>query len=101
MQCVRLWHFWYTERAMSTAEFLDRYFEPVTAALSPQAAQAMLSLKPDGAAVARVAELGRKANDGLLTEDEKDEYRAYIDAGDLISILKAKARGALAKQVAS
>lgn len=81
---------------METApDFLDRYFEPVAAALTPQSAQALVDLKPDPAAMARVAELGQKANEGLLTDEELEEYRAYVEAGDLISVLKAKARRVL------
>jgi hypothetical protein len=83
---------------MSTAEFFDRYFDPVAAALSPQAAQTLLALKPDDAIVARVAELGRKSNSGELTDEEREEYRTYVDAGDMIAILKAKARQTLAAQ---
>jgi hypothetical protein len=81
---------------MSTGEFLDRYFDPVVAALTPQAARALLQLKPDAATAARVAELGRKSNEGTLTDGEREEYRLYVEAGDLIAILKAKARRATA-----
>jgi hypothetical protein len=81
---------------MSSAEFLDRYFDPVVAALTPQAARALLQLKPDAAATSRVAELGRKSNEGTLTDEEREEYRLYVEAGDLIAILKAKARRVMA-----
>lgn len=80
---------------MTTTDFLDRYCEPVTAALTPQVAQAIVELRPDPKIVTRVEELGRKSNDGTLTEEERDEYRRYVDAGDLVSVLKAKARRVL------
>jgi hypothetical protein len=86
---------------MSTADFLDRYFEPVASALTPQAARALVDLKPDPMALARVAELGRKANDGTLTDEEREEYRQLVDAGDLIAIFKAKARRVIAEQSSS
>jgi hypothetical protein len=83
---------------MSTADFLHRYLEPVAMALTPQSARAILAINPTEADVARIAALGQKANDGSLSDEERDEYRTYVDAGDLISILKAKARLTLAGQ---
>lgn len=83
---------------MSTADFLHRYLEPVALALTPQSARAILAIKPTEADVQRIEALGQKASDGSLSEDERDEYRTYVDAGDLISILKAKARLTLASQ---
>jgi hypothetical protein len=86
---------------MSTADFLDRYFEPVVAMLTPQAARAIVDLKPDAASAERVAELGRKSNEGTLTDEEREEYRLYVDAGDLIAVLKAKARRVIAAKPAT
>lgn len=86
---------------MITADFLNRYFDPVAAALTPQAARALVDAKPDDATATRVAELGRKSNAGTLSEEEREEYRLYVDAGDLIAILKAKARRVIADQPAS
>lgn len=83
---------------MSTADFLHRYLEPVAMALTPQSARAILAIRPTEADVERIALLGQKANEGSLSEEERDEYRTYVDAGDLISILKAKARLTLAGQ---
>lgn len=83
---------------MATAEnYLDRYLDPVTDALTPQVAQRILDLRPESEVVARVDELGQKSNAGTLTEDESSEYRALADAGTLIALLKAKARRALAR----
>jgi hypothetical protein len=83
---------------MSTSDFLHRYLEPVALALTPQSARAILAVKPMPTDVARIEELGRKANEGILSDEERDEYRAYVDAGDMIAILKAKARLTLAHQ---
>ncbi len=86
---------------MVTLDLFDRYLEPVAAALTPQSARALVEAKPDEAATARVAELGLKSNAGTLTDEERDEYRLLIDAGDLIAILKAKARRLIADHPAS
>jgi len=36
--------------------------------------------------------LAERANEGLLSDDERAEYEAFINAADFISILKLKAR---------
>ena len=86
---------------MVTTDFFDRYLEPVAAAMTPQSARAVVEMKPDEAVAARVAELGRKSNDGTLSDEEREEYRLFVDAGDLIAILKAKARRVIADSAAS
>ncbi len=88
---------WYTETIMSTSDFLHRYLEPVALALTPQSARAILDVQPTPVDVARIEELGRKANDGALSDEERDEYRTFVDAGDMIALLKAKARLTLAQ----
>jgi hypothetical protein len=83
---------------MGVAErVLDRYLDPLTDALSPQVAQKILELRPNPEDVARVAELGQKADAGTLTDAERDEYRTLADVGTLVALLKAKARRALAR----
>ncbi len=39
--------------------------------------------------------LAERANEGLLTDEERDEYEAFINASDLIAILQLKAMRAL------
>jgi len=84
---------------MATAEnFLDRYLDPVTQALSPDVARTILDLAPDDEIQARVLELGEKANAGTLSASEQDEYHALADAGTLVALIKAKARRFLAER---
>ena len=40
----------------------------------------------------RIDSLAERANNGVLSEEERAEYEAFINAGDFISILKLKAR---------
>lgn len=54
--------------------------------------EAILSIQPPPESIARVAELGRKADDGTLTADEYREYESFVEIGDLLATLKAKAR---------
>ena len=57
-----------------------------------KAAQQILNLQPLPEVQARIAELGRKANEGLLTNDERVEYRNYVELGDLMTSLKLRAK---------
>lgn len=78
---------------MSTvASILDYYLEPLASMINREMAEAIVNRKPDPQLVARITDLGQKAEQGTLTDIERDEYRDLIDAGDLISLLKSKAR---------
>jgi len=74
---------------------LDRMLEPV---MTEEFARYLVGLRADSATQARVDELADKANEGLLSRDERDEYEAYITANDIIAILQAHARRALRRR---
>ena len=61
-------------------------------------AQELASLRAKPEEQARIDELAGKANEGVLTDEERTEYAAYIDAFDILGILQTKARSVLAKQ---
>jgi hypothetical protein len=83
---------------MSTiSSILDHYLEPVIPMFTREMAAAVVNQKPDPELVARVVELGRKSDEGTLTDEERAEYRTLVDAGDVISLLKSKARQFLAE----
>jgi len=50
-----------------------------------------LELGTDPLVQARVDLLAERANEGLLTPEERAEYETYINADDFIAILKMKA----------
>jgi hypothetical protein len=77
---------------MSTASYLNRFLEPVTDAFTLETARTFAELQADDDLQAHVDDLARKANDGTITPNEDAEYRAIIDAADLIAILQLKAR---------
>jgi hypothetical protein len=74
--------------------------DPLTEAFTPKLASALLELRADSELEARIGELCRKANDGTLTPGEDAEYKDFVEAVDLISIMQAKARRFLARQCA-
>jgi hypothetical protein len=83
---------------MATAtDLLSTYLDPIAEELTPGQARKILSVKPTDQLVARVQELGDKANAGILSEQERAEYAYYVDVGDAIGLLKAKARNLLSK----
>jgi hypothetical protein len=59
-----------------------------------------LEIRADSELEVHIGELRRKANDGTLTPAEDADYKDFVEALDLISIMQAKARRFLAKQCA-
>lgn len=79
---------------------LDRLLDPLSRCLTSESARAVVALRADAAAQARIAELAEKCNEGVLTPVERREYEVYVQVGDVISILQAKARLLLRQQTA-
>lgn len=80
---------------------LDEILDPVARAFSRDVAEALIKIRPGGAAEKRIAELAEKCNEGQLTRSERAEYESYVKTIDLVSVLQAKARAWLAQQGAS
>ncbi|MEX0727656.1 MAG: hypothetical protein WEB58_13850 [Planctomycetaceae bacterium] len=85
---------------MSTVSYLDRLLEPLTDAFTPELARAFADLRTDPQLQEYVDVLAQKANAGTITSDEDAEYKAIIDAADLVAILQLKARRFLKEQSA-
>ena len=81
---------------MSTATIhLDRLLEPLAGCLSLDVAAKIADLRADEAMQTRIDYLADHANEGLLTDDEREEYAGYLHAIDVITVLQAKARSQL------
>ncbi len=80
---------------------LSRLIESSSADLSPTAAQAVLQLRFSDSDQQRVGELAAKSNEGALTTEEAAEYDEYLNAGDLLTLWKAKARLALKQKTSA
>ncbi len=84
---------------MSTAAIhLDRLLEPFAASLTPEVAAKLADSRADDEMQQRIDYLADRANEGLLTADEHEEYAGYLNAIDVIAVLQAKARSQLRKQ---
>ena len=85
---------------IAVLSYLDRLLDPLTDALTPESATALLALRVDAELAECIDELRRKANEGGLTPAEDAEYKDFIEAVDVVSILQAKARRSLSQQAA-
>lgn len=81
---------------VTSTAILDNLLEPVAECFSPQIARQLVQLRADAATQARIDELAEKANEGELSDEERQEYAAYVDAINFVGILQAKARRILA-----
>jgi hypothetical protein len=87
-----------TRLQQTPVDILSRLLEPVGEMMPVSFAKQLAGMQADPEIQARIDELADRANDGVLTAEERAEYEAYIDAIDVISILQAKARAVLASQ---
>jgi hypothetical protein len=71
---------------------LSRLLDPLMDSFTPEVARRLADLRANPATQARVDELARKANCGQLSDPERCEYEAYIEANEIIGLLQAKAR---------
>ena len=75
-----------------SVSILDRLLEPISRSLNPASAKALAEMEADPVAAERVAVLAEKCSEGTLSPVEQREYETYVYAGNLVAILKAKAR---------
>jgi hypothetical protein len=81
---------------MSTAAVhLDRLLEPLAGCLSLDVAAKVADLRADEAMQTRIDYLADRSNEGLLSDEEREEYAGYLHAIDVIAVLQAKARSQL------
>lgn len=77
---------------MGAATALDGLLGPLSRCLDAESARRIVELRVSAPVQERIDMLAEHANDGALTDDERAEYEALINAADFISILKLKAR---------
>jgi hypothetical protein len=82
---------------ITESDIFSRVIDPSNPTLTPEAAKALLQLGYSEADHARAAELSRKSNEGTLTAEERRELEGYVFVGDVLAMLKSKARLSLAK----
>ena len=75
---------------MDTA--LDGLLDSLSRCLDAESARRVTELRIDPSVQSRIDALAERANNGVLSDEERAEYEAYINASDFIAILKLKAR---------
>jgi len=75
---------------------LGGLMEPLARCFTPQSAREILAIKSDEPAQLRVAELAERSNAGSLSPEERAEYELFVEVGDLVALLQARARSYLA-----
>jgi len=63
-------------------------------------AKEILALRGDESTSRRMEELAAQGGTGALTPEERAEYQLFVEAGDQVALLQAKARRWLAEHPA-
>jgi hypothetical protein len=71
---------------------LHRFLEHFTGTFTPELARHFAQLPPSPEFQTRLDELAEKANEGTLTEEERREYATYVEAMDVIALLRIAMR---------
>jgi hypothetical protein len=82
---------------ITEAAIWSRLLRPGRTALSVEAARSLLRLDFTQEDKERMHELAAKARDGLLSADEQDEIGNYERVGNLLALMKSRARQRLKK----
>lgn len=78
---------------MSAASVLEELLGPFGECLDAESARRVMEFRIPAHLQQRAAILAERANEGLLTKEERDEYDTLIDVSDIIAILKLKVQG--------
>ena len=70
---------------------LDGFLDPLSRCLDAESARRVTELRVGPAKQSGIDALAERANNGALSEEERAEYEAYINASDFIAISKPKA----------
>jgi hypothetical protein len=77
---------------MSTSSVSERMLSPLTDCFTPEIARQVSEADIDSETQERINELATKANQSVLTDEEREEYSQFVEYIDLVAIIKAKAR---------
>jgi hypothetical protein len=78
-------------------DLLARLVDEANPTFTPDVARTILQIDYSEVDHARMADLAAKSNEGLLSDDEREELQSYVLVGDLLSLLQSKARLSLKK----
>lgn len=79
------------------AASMDAMFSVVADCLNAGALRALVDLRASSQDVERIEWLGERANEGALTDEERQEYQSSIMFANFLGVLQSKARLKLQK----
>jgi hypothetical protein len=71
---------------------LNDLLDPLSRCLDAESARRVTELRVSPAVEEKISVLAERANEGLLSDEERADYEAIINTADIISILKLKAQ---------
>ena len=71
---------------------MESMLASVTDTLEASALKALVEMRASAEAAERMQWLAERANEGLLTEEERHEYDSAISFGNFLGLLQSKAR---------
>lgn len=77
---------------LQTQAAFHRATSPMFAILTPEQLRRLAELQADDSLAPRIEYLSRRANEGELTDAERDEYEGYIEANQLLAVMQSEAR---------
>ena len=83
---------------MSTA-LIDELLDPLTLCLDAESAKRIADFQIAPSLQDRLNLLAERANEGVLTNNERIDYEALINVSDFVSIIKLKAQRLLKSNV--
>lgn len=86
-----------TSQIATPQQAFHRGTNAVFSIFSGEQLQRLADLPSDPQLALRLTELAEKANEGELTDQERDEYEGYIEANNLLAAIQAEARFRLAQ----
>jgi len=71
---------------------MDGLLDPLSRCLDVESARRIVEFRVSPAVQARVDVLAERANEGVLTPEERAEYEAFVNTSGFIAVLKLKVR---------
>lgn len=70
--------------------------DPMAEAFTPDVARKIAEMRAAPELLARIADFPSKSSEGTLSSDEEAEYKEFVEALDVVSLIQAKTRRFLA-----
>ena len=83
---------------MKKDTIISEALRPITESLNADTAKHFAELRMSDGVQQRVNELATKCNEGELSDEERDQYESLVSVGNILAVLKAKAKKIVAGQ---